>query len=218
MWPTGVRHVRLDRLAEQAVFTPGACGYDHARRRQRRRVLHDYALRRRLHLYAPHPFHFLSLRSPIFTRIYSDAAIAFTIGSSTVFLDQSYWQRAIASDPRGTTRAYFLGGLSWFSVPFAFGTIMGLSARALQDNPAFPTYPEPLSAAQQGAGLVAPAAAVVLLGRSGAIAMLIVTYMVRAPTIKSLTSALTDSRRQSLLQPQRSSSRSRQSSLTTSTG
>ncbi|KLO07914.1 solute symporter family transporter [Schizopora paradoxa] len=105
------------------------------------------------------------------------AAISFTLGSATVFLDQSYWQRAIASNPKGTTRAYLLGGMSWFSVPFTFGTIMGLSARALQNNPVFPTYPEPLSAAQQGAGLVAPAAAVALLGRSGAIAMLIVTYM-----------------------------------------
>ena len=70
-----------------------------------------------------------------------------------------------------------MGGLSWFSVPFAFGTTMGLSARALQANPKFPTYPLPLSADQQGAGLVAPAAAVTLLGTSGAIAMLIITYM-----------------------------------------
>lgn len=68
-----------------------------------------------------------------------DAAISITLGSSTVFLDQSYWQRAIASDPKGTTRAYFLGGLSWFSVPLLFGSIMGLSARALQNNPVFPT-------------------------------------------------------------------------------
>ena len=54
---------------------------------------------------------------------------------------------------------------------------MGLSARALQNNPVFPTYPEPLSVSQQDAGLVAPAAAVALLGREGAIAMLIITYM-----------------------------------------
>ncbi|THH05204.1 hypothetical protein EW145_g4967 [Phellinidium pouzarii] len=105
------------------------------------------------------------------------AAIAVTIGFATVFLDQSYWQRAIASNPKGTTKAYFLGGMSWFSVPFTFGTTMGLTARALESNPAFPTYPLPLSAAQQGAGLVAPAAAVAILGKSGAIAMLIVTYM-----------------------------------------
>lgn len=110
-------------------------------------------------------------------RIFADAAISVTVGASTVFLDQSYWQRAIASNPKGTTKAYLLGGLSWFSVPFAFGTTMGLSARALQNNPVFPTYPSPLSTAQQGAGLVAPAAAVALLGRSGAIAMLIITYM-----------------------------------------
>ena len=109
-----------------------------------------------------------------------DAAISFTLGSATVFLDQSYWQRAIASNPSGTTKAYLLGGMSWFSVPFTFGTIMGLSARALQNHPSFPTYPEPLSIAQQGAGLVAPAAAVALLGQSGAIAMLIITYMVRS--------------------------------------
>ena len=75
--------------------------------------------------------------------INQDAAISMTLGSSTVFLDQSYWQRAIASDARSTTRAYFLGGLSWFSVPFAFGTTMGLSARALQSNPVFPTWVMP---------------------------------------------------------------------------
>ncbi|KAL5501336.1 hypothetical protein ACEPAH_8596 [Sanghuangporus vaninii] len=99
------------------------------------------------------------------------------LGFAQVVLDQSYWQRAIASKPSGTTLAYTLGGLSWFSIPLTFGTTMGLSARALQNNPVFPTYPLPLSLGQQDAGLVAPAAAVALLGRSGAIAMLIITYM-----------------------------------------
>jgi urea-proton symporter len=54
---------------------------------------------------------------------------------------------------------------------------MGLSARALQTNPAFPTYPYALSAAQQSAGLVAPAAAAALLGTGGAVAILIVVFM-----------------------------------------
>lgn len=111
------------------------------------------------------------------TYIFQDAAISVTMGCATVFLDQSYWQRAIASNPKGTTKAYVMAGLTWFSVPFAFGSVMGLSARALETNPAFPTFPLPLSAAQQGAGLVAPAAAVALLGKSGAIAMLISSYM-----------------------------------------
>lgn len=98
-------------------------------------------------------------------------------GFAGVFCDQGYWQRAIASRPESTTKAYMLGGLSWFSIPWAFGSTMGLSARALLTNPKFPTYPYALSASQQSAGLVAPAAAVVLLGKGGAAAILLVTFM-----------------------------------------
>lgn len=32
---------------------------------------------------------------------------------STVFQDQAYWQRAIASRPASTVKAYLLGGLAW---------------------------------------------------------------------------------------------------------
>ncbi|WWD21775.1 hypothetical protein CI109_106262 [Kwoniella shandongensis] len=98
-------------------------------------------------------------------------------GFSGVFCDQGYWQRAIASRPESTTKAYMLGGLSWFAIPWAFGTTMGLSARALQTSPNFPTYPFALSASQQSAGLVAPAAAVTLLGTGGAAAILLATFM-----------------------------------------
>jgi urea-proton symporter len=34
-------------------------------------------------------------------------------GSGTVFLDQAYWQRAIASQPTTAVRAYILGGMAW---------------------------------------------------------------------------------------------------------
>ncbi|WWC68262.1 uncharacterized protein I206_102185 [Kwoniella pini CBS 10737] len=98
-------------------------------------------------------------------------------GFSGVFCDQGYWQRAIASRPESTTRAYMLGGMSWFAIPWAFGTTMGLSSRALQSNPSYPTYPYALSASQQSAGLVAPAAAVTLLGKGGAAAILLATFM-----------------------------------------
>ncbi len=33
---------------------------------------------------------------------------------ATVFQDQAYWQRAIASRPASTVKAYLLGGLAWF--------------------------------------------------------------------------------------------------------
>jgi Na+/proline symporter len=33
---------------------------------------------------------------------------------ATVFEDQAYWQRAIASWPGMTVKAYLLGGLAWY--------------------------------------------------------------------------------------------------------
>ncbi|RPD58562.1 Na+/solute symporter [Lentinus tigrinus ALCF2SS1-7] len=98
-------------------------------------------------------------------------------GFSGVFCDQGYWQRAIASAPRSTTKAYMLGGLSWFAVPWAFASCLGLAARALVTNPKFPTFPNPLSPSQTSAGLAAPAAAAVVMGRGGAIAILLVVFM-----------------------------------------
>ncbi|KAI5480272.1 hypothetical protein MNV49_001231 [Pseudohyphozyma bogoriensis] len=105
------------------------------------------------------------------------AACTIASGFSGVFCDQGYWQRAIASKPESTTKAYMLGALSWFSIPWAFGTTMGLSARGLLRSAKFPTYPYALSTAQQSAGLVAPAAAIAMLGKGGAAAVLIVTFM-----------------------------------------
>jgi len=70
-----------------------------------------------------------------------------------------------------------LGGISWFAVPWVFGTAMGLSARALVDDPSFPTYPYPLSGSQVSAGLAAPAAAVAILGSGGAVAVLLLVFM-----------------------------------------
>ena len=38
----------------------------------------------------------------------------FVAGFSTVWLDQAYWQRAIASRPETSVRAYILGGVAWY--------------------------------------------------------------------------------------------------------
>ncbi|KII84039.1 hypothetical protein PLICRDRAFT_57869 [Plicaturopsis crispa FD-325 SS-3] len=96
-------------------------------------------------------------------------------GFAGVFCDQG--TSAIASHPESTTKAYMLGGLSWFAVPWAFASCLGLAARALVSNPNFPTYPNPLSASQTSAGLAAPAAAAALMGKNGAVAILLVVFM-----------------------------------------
>lgn len=98
-------------------------------------------------------------------------------GSGTVFLDQAYWQRAIASRPTTAVRAYLLGGMAWFAIPFGFSTTLGLAAIALTDNPRFPTYPNPPTEAQISSGLAAAFSASALLGKSGAVALLIVLFM-----------------------------------------
>ncbi|KAF2116617.1 SSS family solute:Na+ symporter [Lophiotrema nucula] len=98
-------------------------------------------------------------------------------GMGTVFLDQGYWQRAIASRPTTAVKAYILGGFAWFAIPFGFATTLGLAAVALTSNPRFPTYPNNMTNEQIQSGLAAPFAAQTLLGKNGAIALLITLFM-----------------------------------------
>ncbi|KXN82902.1 Urea-proton symporter DUR3 [Leucoagaricus sp. SymC.cos] len=92
---------------------------------------------------------------------------------ATVFQDQAYWQRAIASRPATTVKAYLLGGLAWFAIPFTFATTLGLAAVALRGDPDMRV----LSPADVSAGLPAAAAAAALLGKGGAAAILILLFL-----------------------------------------
>ncbi|KAH0826323.1 urea transporter [Lanmaoa asiatica] len=116
---------------------------------------------------------------------------------ATVFEDQAYWQRAIASRPATTVKAYLMGGLAWFAVPFAFSMTLGLAAVALGAVPA-PSSPtqvptangfvpllQPLTQDEISAGLPASFAAATLLGQSGAAALLVVLFL----AVTSATSA-----------------------------
>jgi len=86
----------------------------------------------------------------------------------TVFVDQSYWQSAIAARPASAHKGYLLGGLCWFTIPFALATSMGLCAVALR---------LPITAAEAGAGLVPPAVATHLFGKAGSVMMAIMLFM-----------------------------------------
>ena len=86
----------------------------------------------------------------------------------TVFVDQSYWQSAIAAKPSSSTRGYLLGGLVWFTIPFSLATAMGLSSVALD---------LPVTGSEAGSGLVPPAAAVHFMGKGGAAAITIMLFM-----------------------------------------
>ncbi|KAJ1554108.1 hypothetical protein HK096_004985, partial [Nowakowskiella sp. JEL0078] len=95
----------------------------------------------------------------------------------TVFVDQAYWQRAIAARPSSTVVGYLIGGLCWFAIPFFLATTLGLSGVALESNPLFPTYPSRMAPGDVSAGLVAVNSAVTLLGSGGGVAILILIFM-----------------------------------------
>ncbi|KAK8847336.1 hypothetical protein IAR55_005193 [Kwoniella newhampshirensis] len=92
----------------------------------------------------------------------------------TVFNDQAYWQRAIASQPSTSVKAFLWGGIAWFGIPMGIATSLGLSAVALShgSNPLITLTPDEVSA-----GLPAVKAAAAIGGQSGAIAMLILLFL-----------------------------------------
>merc|ERR1719174_3026615 len=86
----------------------------------------------------------------------------------TVFVDQSYWQSAIAARPASAHKGYLLGGLVWFTIPFALATSLGLCSLALQ---------LPITSGEAGSGLVPPAVATHLFGKTGSVMMAIMLFM-----------------------------------------
>jgi SSS family transporter len=85
----------------------------------------------------------------------------------TVFVDQAYWQRAIAAAPKAVFKGFMVGGLAWFAIPFTLATTLGLAAVAIG---------VPLTADQISMGLVAPTAASQVLGDIGAILLLTMLF------------------------------------------
>ncbi|KAF1940091.1 hypothetical protein EJ02DRAFT_504381 [Clathrospora elynae] len=81
-----------------------------------------------------------------------DSAIFFVINIvgnfGTVFMENGYYNKAIAASPAHALPGYIIGGLSWFAIP-----------------------------ASISAGLTLPYAAIALLGSGGAIATLLVVFM-----------------------------------------
>ncbi len=107
-----------------------------------------------------------------FLTLASAGALAFGVinivgNFGTVFVDQSYWQRAIASQSRSAVGGFMIGGLVWFAIPFTLATTLGLAAIATGVA---------LTEDQIGLGLVAPTAAANLMGDVGAILILAIVF------------------------------------------
>jgi len=78
--------------------------------------------------------------APSFLTMGSPSGLLFGITNivgnfGTVFVDQSYWQSAIAAKPKAVVLGFIIGGLAWFAVPFGMATALGLAGRALTTHP-----------------------------------------------------------------------------------
>ena len=94
----------------------------------------------------------------------------------TVFVDQSYWQGAIACRPNATYKGYLLGGMSWFAIPFSMATTLGLAGRALD---------LPITSTEAGGGLVPPAVATHLMGAGGSFLVALQLFLAVTSTANS---------------------------------
>jgi Na+/proline symporter len=97
----------------------------------------------------------------------------------TVFVDQSYWQSAVAAKPRSAVIGFLIGGMVWFAVPFCMATTNGLAARALTTHPdidgAFGAYY--IDAGASSAGLTPARVLSKVLGPAGAFILLLQLFM-----------------------------------------
>jgi len=95
----------------------------------------------------------------------------------TVFVDQSYWQSAIAVKPESAAAGYILGGVVWFAVPMMMGSTHGLVGRAMTMDFSLTNGASHITAADSGKGLTPARVAVEMLGVPGAWILLVMLFM-----------------------------------------
>merc|ERR1719265_2464493 len=97
----------------------------------------------------------------------------------TVFVDQSYWQSAVAAKPKSAVIGFLIGGMVWFAVPFCMATTNGLAGRALTTHPdidgKFGAYY--IDGAASSSGLTPARVLSEILGPAGAFILLLQLFM-----------------------------------------
>ncbi|KAH7372160.1 Na+/proline symporter [Cadophora sp. MPI-SDFR-AT-0126] len=108
-----------------------------------------------------------------------------TTNFGLVIMDTGFFVKAFAASPRAVVPGYVIGGIAYFAIPWALGTLMSSVAWGLQDQPIWPTYPRAMSAQEVSSGLVLPYAAIAIAGKGGAIAVLLITFMAVTSTVSA---------------------------------
>ncbi|KAL0931489.1 urea active [Colletotrichum truncatum] len=102
-----------------------------------------------------------------------------------VIMDTGYFLKAFAASPSAVVPGYVLGGISYFSIPWCLGTVVGMASLGLEALPIFPTYPRTMTSAEVTNGLALPYVAVAVAGKGGAVAVLLMTFMAVTSTLSA---------------------------------
>ncbi|KAF5541992.1 DUR3-urea permease [Fusarium mexicanum] len=113
------------------------------------------------------------------------AIILLTSNFGAVVMDTGYFLKAFAATPSAVVPGYVLGGISYFSIPWSLGTIVGMASLGLEALPIFPTYPRLMTGAEVTNGLALPYVAVAVAGKGGAVAVLLMTFMAVTSTLSA---------------------------------
>ncbi|CAL5874321.1 uncharacterized protein PFLUO_LOCUS8617 [Penicillium psychrofluorescens] len=102
-----------------------------------------------------------------------------------VIMDTSYFIKAFSASPAAVVPGYTIGGVAYFAIPWALGTIMSSVALGLENQPDFPTFPRRMTSSEVSNGLVLPYAAMTIAGKGGAAAVLLITFMAVTSTLSA---------------------------------
>ncbi|KAE8548998.1 hypothetical protein EYB25_009381 [Talaromyces marneffei] len=102
-----------------------------------------------------------------------------------VIMDTSYFIKAFAASPAAVVPGYTIGGIAYFAIPWALGTVMSCVAVGLENTPVFPTYPRRMTTSEVSSGLVLPFSALTIAGSGGAAAVILITFMAVTSTLSA---------------------------------
>ncbi|CAK3943506.1 SSS family solute:Na+ symporter [Lecanosticta acicola] len=102
-----------------------------------------------------------------------------------VLMDTAFWQKSFAAEVDATVPGYDLASVVIIAIPWCTGTVIGLSARAIEKTPVWITYPETLTLAQVNSGMVMPYVLKSLLGTGATAGLLVLIFMAITSTVSS---------------------------------
>ncbi|KAK5220430.1 hypothetical protein LTR72_007052 [Exophiala xenobiotica] len=102
-----------------------------------------------------------------------------------VLMDTAFWQKSFASEVHSTVPAYDLVSVVILAIPWCTGTIIGLSARAIENTPVWFDYPNTLTLTQVNSGMVMPYVLRSLLGTGATAGLLVLIFMAITSTVSS---------------------------------